>query len=167
MWMEASAASRGRVPRNDGCASGAEYRIRTRGAPAVTASDWRPGIPSTPPSVGSTFGTGMSRACREPPLDVDRPARSLVRQRPSCDVRVTPRPLHYPRLQMRDPRYAHFRLLGATLAAVSAATILGCAGERTGAGPRPGESPTTDPELGEDAPINLSYICGNRFMITN
>jgi galactose oxidase len=48
-----------------------------------------------------------------------------------------------------------------------AGTIAGCSDERTGAGPHAGEVPTTDPELGEDAPINLSYVCGNRFLIGN
>jgi galactose oxidase len=45
--------------------------------------------------------------------------------------------------------------------------IFACSDERTGAGPRPPNAPPTDPEIGEDAPINLTYVCGNRFVVTN
>jgi hypothetical protein len=52
--------------------------------------------------------------------------------------------------------------LGAMALAISA-----CSDERTGSGPRPPGASPTDPEIGEDAPINLTYVCGNRFVITN
>jgi len=45
--------------------------------------------------------------------------------------------------------------------------MIGCSDERGGAGPRNGDVPPTDPGLGEDAPINLAYLCGNRFVISN
>jgi galactose oxidase len=45
--------------------------------------------------------------------------------------------------------------------------VFACSDERTGAGPRPPNAPPTDPDIGEDAPINLTYVCGNRFMVTN
>jgi hypothetical protein len=45
--------------------------------------------------------------------------------------------------------------------------IFACSEERSGPGPRPPAAPPTDPEIGEDAPINLTYVCGNRFVITN
>ncbi len=53
------------------------------------------------------------------------------------------------------------------LTGCAAAVIVGCSDERAGAGPRSGEVPATDPDLGEDAPINLAYLCGNRFVISN
>jgi galactose oxidase len=48
-----------------------------------------------------------------------------------------------------------------------ALAIFACSEERAGSGPRPPAAPPTDPEIGEDAPVNLTYVCGNRFVITN
>jgi galactose oxidase len=53
------------------------------------------------------------------------------------------------------------------LAGALAIAAFGCMDERTGAGPRPPDAPPTDPEIGEDAPINLAYVCGNRFVVSN
>jgi hypothetical protein len=56
---------------------------------------------------------------------------------------------------------------GALLSGVLALAVFGCSEERTAAGPRPPTAAPTDPEIGEDAPINLTYVCGNRFVVTN
>jgi len=55
----------------------------------------------------------------------------------------------------------------ALLCSALALAVFACSEERTGAGPRPPEAAPTDPEIGEDAPINLTYVCGNRFVVTN
>ena len=55
----------------------------------------------------------------------------------------------------------------ALLSGALALAAFGCSDDRTGAGPRPPNAPPTDPEIGEDAPINLAYVCGNRFVVTN
>jgi hypothetical protein len=55
----------------------------------------------------------------------------------------------------------------ALLSGALALAVFGCSEDRTGAGPRPPTAASTDPEIGEDAPINLTYVCGNRFVVTN
>jgi hypothetical protein len=45
--------------------------------------------------------------------------------------------------------------------------IAGCSDERSEAGPRPAEPEPNVNEVGEDAPINLSYVCDNRFIVSN
>jgi hypothetical protein len=57
--------------------------------------------------------------------------------------------------------------LAALLSCTLALIIFACTDERTGAGPRPPNAAPTNPEVGEDAPINLAHVCGNRFVITN
>jgi galactose oxidase len=54
-------------------------------------------------------------------------------------------------------------LMGGALALV----VMACSEERVGTGPRTSEAPTTDPEIGNAAPVNLAYVCGNRFVISN
>ena len=57
-----------------------------------------------------------------------------------------------------------------TLAAVGAAFLLlsvACSEDRPDAGPRPGDAQPLPTNVGEDAPINLEYVCGNRFMVSN
>jgi hypothetical protein len=55
----------------------------------------------------------------------------------------------------------------AALGGVVVLAIAGCSDERSGAGPRAADPPATDVELGDDAPLNLSYVCGNRFLVSN
>lgn len=55
----------------------------------------------------------------------------------------------------------------ALLCGVLTLAVFACSEERSSAGPRPPEAAPTDPELGDDAPINLAYVCGNRFVVTN
>jgi len=57
------------------------------------------------------------------------------------------------------------RVFYALLTAAGLGIVAACSEERSG-GPR-GDQPATDPTIGEDAPINLSYVCGNRFLILN
>ena len=45
--------------------------------------------------------------------------------------------------------------------------VFGCSEDRSGAGPEVGEPLPADAEVGEDAPVDLTYICGNRFLVTN
>ena len=45
--------------------------------------------------------------------------------------------------------------------------LAGCSDERSDGGPRPGELQSVDAAAGEDAPVSLSYVCGNRFVVTN
>jgi hypothetical protein len=43
----------------------------------------------------------------------------------------------------------------------------GCSEDRSSAGPRVGDPLPTDSEIGEDAPLDLTYVCGNRFLVSN
>jgi len=43
---------------------------------------------------------------------------------------------------------------------------VGCSDERSGAGPQDDVIPE-DAEVGRDAPIDLTYVCGNRFLVSN
>ena len=44
---------------------------------------------------------------------------------------------------------------------------LACAEERSGAGPEPADPLPPDAEVGADAPLDLTYLCGNRYLVTN
>jgi galactose oxidase len=43
----------------------------------------------------------------------------------------------------------------------------GCAGDRSNAGPRAADPLPADVDVGADAPVDLSYVCGNRFLVSN
>jgi hypothetical protein len=45
--------------------------------------------------------------------------------------------------------------------------MTGCSEDRSGAGPRVVEPLPADVDVGEDAPVDLTYLCGNRFLVTN
>jgi hypothetical protein len=44
---------------------------------------------------------------------------------------------------------------------------VGCSDDRSSAGPSVGDPLPADVEVGEDAPVDLSYVCGNRFLVSN
>jgi galactose oxidase len=44
---------------------------------------------------------------------------------------------------------------------------VGCSDDRSSAGPLVGDPLPADVEVGEDAPVDLSYVCGNRFLVSN
>src|SRR5689334_8165487 len=44
---------------------------------------------------------------------------------------------------------------------------LACSDDRSEAGPHPDDSQPLPTNVGEDAPINLAYVCGNRFIVSN
>jgi hypothetical protein len=48
-----------------------------------------------------------------------------------------------------------------------AGLALACSDERSGAGPGAADPLPPDPDVGADAPLDLSYLCGNRFLVTN
>src|SRR6266498_3484090 len=43
----------------------------------------------------------------------------------------------------------------------------GCSDDRSNAGPRVGDPLPADVDVGADAPVDLSYVCGNRFLVSN
>jgi galactose oxidase len=43
----------------------------------------------------------------------------------------------------------------------------GCSDDRSNAGPRAGDPLPADVDVGQDAPVDLSYVCGNRFLVSN
>jgi hypothetical protein len=51
--------------------------------------------------------------------------------------------------------------------AVLAGMALACSDERSGAGPGAADPVPPDAGVGADAPLDLSYLCGNRFLVTN
>ena len=51
--------------------------------------------------------------------------------------------------------------------AALAGLLLACADDRSGAGPEAAEPLPPDVEVGADAPLDLTYVCGNRFLVTN
>ena len=63
----------------------------------------------------------------------------------------------------RSGEVAGVQLLVAVLAGLS----LACTDDRSGAGPEPAEPLPPDAEVGADAPLDLTYLCGNRFLVTN
>ena len=54
-------------------------------------------------------------------------------------------------------------LLGGLVVLVS----LGCSDDRSTAGPRVDDPLPADVEVGADAPADLSYVCGHRFLVSN
>ena len=56
---------------------------------------------------------------------------------------------------------------GRLVLAALAGMALACSDERSGAGPGAADPLPPDPEVGADAPLDLSYLCGNRFLVTN
>ncbi len=58
------------------------------------------------------------------------------------------------------------RLFGVLGAAVLLLTVA-CTDDRSDSGPRSAEPDPLDSGAGEDAPINLTYVCGNRFILSN
>lgn len=63
----------------------------------------------------------------------------------------------------RSGEVAGGQLLFAALAGLS----LACADDRSGAGPEAADPLPPDAEVGADAPLDLTYLCGNRFLVTN
>lgn len=61
----------------------------------------------------------------------------------------------------RSARAATCLWAGAALATIA------CAGEHGDVGPGVGEPLPGDVEVGADAPVDLTYLCGNRFLVTN
>jgi hypothetical protein len=59
------------------------------------------------------------------------------------------------------------RRLGALLAGALVLALSACSEDRYASGPRRPDAAPADPETGNDAPINLTYVCGNRFVISN
>jgi galactose oxidase len=51
--------------------------------------------------------------------------------------------------------------------AALAGMVLACSDERSGAGPGAADPLPPDAGIGADAPLDLSYLCGNRFLVTN
>ncbi|MEP7177114.1 MAG: hypothetical protein ABI860_11245, partial [Gemmatimonadales bacterium] len=68
---------------------------------------------------------------------------------------------------MAHPSFAWPGRVAAVLGGVAVLASLACSDERTSAGPRAGEPAPVDVEVGDDAPVDLSYVCGNRFLVTN
>ena len=44
---------------------------------------------------------------------------------------------------------------------------IGCSEDRASAGPRLSDPLPADVEVGQDAPVDLTYVCGNRFFVSN
>jgi galactose oxidase len=44
---------------------------------------------------------------------------------------------------------------------------VGCSEDRASAGPRMSDPLPADVEVGEDAPVDLTYVCGNHFLVSN
>ena len=66
------------------------------------------------------------------------------------------------------PRARPGGLAGAQLlVAVLAGLSVACVDERSGSGPEAADPLPPDTEVGADAPLDLSYVCGNRFLVTN
>ena len=55
----------------------------------------------------------------------------------------------------------------ALLCGALALAVFACSEEHQGEGPRPPVAAPMNPEIGDDAPINLTYVCGNRLVVTN
>ena len=66
------------------------------------------------------------------------------------------------------PRSRSGSLFGGRLVlAALAGMALACSDERSGAGPGAADPLPPDAGVGADAPLDLSYLCGNRFLVTN
>ena len=57
--------------------------------------------------------------------------------------------------------------LVAVLSGVGVLAGAGCSEDRASAGPKVGDPLPADAEVGEDAPVDLTYVCGNRFLVSN
>ena len=57
--------------------------------------------------------------------------------------------------------------VAALLGGVVLLASISCSNDRSGAGPRADDAEPADAEVGEDAPVDLSYVCGNRFLVSN
>ena len=57
--------------------------------------------------------------------------------------------------------------VAALLGGVVVLASISCSDERSDAGPRVDDAEPADVEVGEDAPVDLSYVCGNRFLVSN
>lgn len=55
----------------------------------------------------------------------------------------------------------------AVLGAIATVASIGCLDERSKAGPSVDEPLPADVDVGQDAPVDLSYLCGNRFLVSN
>ncbi|MEO7987627.1 MAG: hypothetical protein ABI766_13935, partial [Gemmatimonadales bacterium] len=64
-------------------------------------------------------------------------------------------------------RIFHLPISVATLVGGLVVLAVGCSDDRSNIGPRVGEPLPADVEVGEDAPIDLTYVCGNRFTVSN
>jgi len=60
-----------------------------------------------------------------------------------------------------------FPLRVLALGAVVVLAGVGCSDDRSEAGPGPGDPLPADVDVGQDAPVDLSYVCGNRFLVSN
>jgi galactose oxidase len=67
---------------------------------------------------------------------------------------------------MTASRFATFSaVLGVLGAAIMSTT--GCSDERSRVAPSISDPLPADVDVGQDAPVDLSYVCGNRFLVTN
>ncbi|MGH7579623.1 MAG: galactose oxidase-like domain-containing protein [Gemmatimonadales bacterium] len=62
---------------------------------------------------------------------------------------------------------SHLARRAAGLGCAAALATGACVDEHSQAGPAVGEPPPGDVEVGADAPLDLSYLCGNRFVVTS
>ncbi len=68
---------------------------------------------------------------------------------------------------MTSHRSATLSRLGAVLGGIGLLAGIGCSDERSKAGPSTDEPVPTDADVGQDAPVDLTYVCGNRFLVSN
>jgi galactose oxidase len=68
---------------------------------------------------------------------------------------------------MPRPRFAASASIVAVLGAVAVLGSLGCSDDRSSAGPPAIEPLPADTDVGMDAPVDLTYVCGNRFLVSN
>jgi galactose oxidase len=66
----------------------------------------------------------------------------------------------------RHPSATRSRV-AALLGGVAVLASIGCSDERSNAGPSVADPLPADVEVGPDAPLDLSYVCGNRFLVSN
>ena len=57
--------------------------------------------------------------------------------------------------------------VAAVLGGVAMLAIIGCSEERSNSGPSVADPLPADVEVGPDAPLDLSYLCGNRFLVSS
>jgi galactose oxidase len=68
---------------------------------------------------------------------------------------------------MLHRRFAVSRRVFGLASAALVVAIAGCADDRSSAGPAVGDPLPVDVEVGADAPLDLTYLCGNRFLVSN